>query len=548
MVNNLLKKSFNIYLIISLILVLMIIGNNIYTHYLIKNNEDSMLILSAFKSINGSEGLKHRYLKKEDSKYYTFTTTIAGDEFDKLNGQDYKFIAYRLTGNWYKVYLNNILIGSLGDIDTGHSNIWNSLSVFSIDKKLVEEDNKLRIEISGDYEIGLLNFPIIITNSYLGNKILTWFNFFTDNFNIFVIGILVSGIIRLLIIYIFDKSLGKEYLYYCLAGISMLVAILNQLTIIYLPMSFINFKRFIIIGNSLAVFFISLAIYERFKRKYNLFLAYILLLILFFSLIISSDMIELKKYFYIINILSLVNAFAWLCTMVEYVKDSYEVKALFIGTIFGSYDIINNLVLDNTFYGMRIEVFRFIIFAMTIILLIVFHYVELHKRIEDEKNKCKLMYERAIKDQMTGIYNHQYIINKLEETKKFFSLIMIDLDNFKEINDNYGHQMGDFVIKYAAEEMKKNIRADDLLGRYGGDEFIIVLFGCEREVAQHISARIKQDIESPHYSPEGIKLEVTASIGIYSSYGDDDWKDAINKADQALYSAKRGGKSKINTY
>jgi len=164
--------------------------------------------------------------------------------------------------------------------------------------------------------------------------------------------------------------------------------------------------------------------------------------------------------------------------------------------------------------------------------------------------------ELAITDSLTGIFKRRYYLERLNEeierSKRFnlnFSFLMIDVDHFKEQNDHYGHLVGDAIIKEVSRVIKENIRQIDLLGRYGGEEFSIILTETAKEEAKFVAERIRQAIEDRRIRVYDEDLKVTISIGM-SSYPSDavDADALIEKADQALYEAKNAGRNRVCIY
>ncbi|MCD4706243.1 MAG: tetratricopeptide repeat protein [Candidatus Sabulitectum sp.] len=152
-------------------------------------------------------------------------------------------------------------------------------------------------------------------------------------------------------------------------------------------------------------------------------------------------------------------------------------------------------------------------------------------------------------DDLTGLYNRRYLTKKLfqyiqkaNRDKTPMSLVIIDLDHFKNINDTYGHSTGDTVLKAVAAFLKEMLRKDDTVFRYGGDEFICILPDTEYKHAERISSRFLEQCRSREFA----KIRLTYSIGI-ASYPSDgkDWLTMFNTADNRLYSAKRNGRDRI---
>jgi diguanylate cyclase (GGDEF)-like protein len=145
-------------------------------------------------------------------------------------------------------------------------------------------------------------------------------------------------------------------------------------------------------------------------------------------------------------------------------------------------------------------------------------------------------------DSLTGLYNKAYFYLKLKTlmpTNMNLSLVMIDIDLFKKKNDLYGHLEGDKAIKAFAEVVQSAIRTDDILARFGGDEFILLLPNANIEQAGDVVQRIQRKIE--------INKASVASFGITSHKFDDSIEDFINRADKALYLAKYQGRNQVVT-
>lgn len=160
---------------------------------------------------------------------------------------------------------------------------------------------------------------------------------------------------------------------------------------------------------------------------------------------------------------------------------------------------------------------------------------------------------QAITDGLTGMYNHRHFqdrfkveVEKARELGHHLSLIMVDIDNFKWINDYYGHAVGDEAIKHIAKELRENSREGDVVARYGGDEFVWLLSHANAEQAVNVARRFLGSVTREPFDAMGI---ITVSIGI-SSYPSDT-KNAsrlIQMADRAMYKAKSEGGNKVRTF
>jgi len=177
--------------------------------------------------------------------------------------------------------------------------------------------------------------------------------------------------------------------------------------------------------------------------------------------------------------------------------------------------------------------------------------IGLHREI-DAKNK--LLEEMAHTDPLTGLPNRRAIqdwaTRQLRGAKRHgYSLWVVhtDLDCFKEINDKFGHEAGDEVLKRVAEVIRNCTRASDIGGRMGGDEFLSVLTHLEEKHIEMTVERLRQQISLQKFSFDGKVITVTASFGVCGFVGGvaPDLSTLVRRADQALYSAKRSGKNRI---
>ncbi len=163
--------------------------------------------------------------------------------------------------------------------------------------------------------------------------------------------------------------------------------------------------------------------------------------------------------------------------------------------------------------------------------------------------------QQAITDPITGVNNYRYFriqieseIGRAQRHQKMFSIVMIDVDNFKEYNDAQGHLNGDLALKLVAEGLRQNIRKSDVLARYGGDEFIIILPELDKEKAKRMAEKLcevisKTKLPSKKFAP---KVNLTISLGVATYPEDGEIEDKLlKKADEALYLAKDSGRNTV---
>jgi len=164
---------------------------------------------------------------------------------------------------------------------------------------------------------------------------------------------------------------------------------------------------------------------------------------------------------------------------------------------------------------------------------------------------------QATVDSLTNIYNRRAFdefaakgVSRAQRDKKPISLLMMDIDLFKQVNDSYGHQVGDKVLKEFSLRLKNSLRQYDILARYGGEEFSLLLPDTNTDTAIIIAEKLRHTIAQPVFClKDGTELKVTASFGVATHQGEQvDWQQLISFADQALYHAKESGRNCVKLH
>ena len=156
----------------------------------------------------------------------------------------------------------------------------------------------------------------------------------------------------------------------------------------------------------------------------------------------------------------------------------------------------------------------------------------------------------ALTDTLTCSYNRKFLDELLHELttnrrRQTFSLIMLDIDNFKNVNDSLGHQVGDDILSTVTKQLQRQLRDNDILGRWGGEEFIIIALGLDADSAFNLAERLRLYIEDFAF-PHG--LRITCSFGVVESGRYENKMDLIKRADNALYMAKESGRNQCILY
>jgi diguanylate cyclase (GGDEF)-like protein len=186
----------------------------------------------------------------------------------------------------------------------------------------------------------------------------------------------------------------------------------------------------------------------------------------------------------------------------------------------------------------------------------------LNRALQEEIAQKKILEEElraiAMIDSLTGVYTRRQLLefggNELKRflrTEHSLSLLILDIDHFKKINDTYGHSVGDSALKHFSEVCKNSLRTTDIIGRIGGEEFVIIMPDTEVEEGYSVAERVRTNIsETPFIIDDSeIAFALTVSIGLYQfTKHDHSFEHALSKADSALYEAKGAGRNNVTIF
>ena len=175
---------------------------------------------------------------------------------------------------------------------------------------------------------------------------------------------------------------------------------------------------------------------------------------------------------------------------------------------------------------------------------------DVERRTAELVEVIKQLQELSITDGLTGLYNHRHLVHMLEieykraiRYKRSFAFLMLDIDYFKEVNDNFGHPCGDSVLQEIAQILKDSVRSTDLVARYGGDEMAVILLETSQKMAMKVAHKLRRQIEGHAFYWENESFHVTVSIGVAQAEQSDTTSDLVVRADTRLYTAKNAGRN-----
>lgn len=183
--------------------------------------------------------------------------------------------------------------------------------------------------------------------------------------------------------------------------------------------------------------------------------------------------------------------------------------------------------------------------GFTLLTVSVFSAISLHLISRQQER----LQQFAVTDPLTGLFNRLLLEASLEQAISYskrngsaMTLLAIDLDNFKRINDDLGHTAGDRVLRQLAELLQSRVRRSDRLFRWGGEEFLALLYGTDREAGFTVADELRQAIAAAAFLPN---RQITASMGLATLREDENWNDWLKRCDEKLYEAKGSGRNRV---
>lgn len=222
-----------------------------------------------------------------------------------------------------------------------------------------------------------------------------------------------------------------------------------------------------------------------------------------------------------------------------------------------------SVTIDVTEVQKNININKYVIIGLSIFSVffllgaVYWHITRLARKLTKAYETIERM---SVTDELTQIYNRRFFHTRLSQEisrskryKHFISLILLDLDHFKKVNDVYGHQAGDIILKGVADTLKAHARITDVVARYGGEELVVLLPETNQVGATSFAEKLRALVEAQEFAlPDGRKIKVTASLGVSTLTPDlitgmSDYDAIIKYADDALYIAKRSGRNRVET-
>jgi len=513
---------------------------------------------------------------------YSFTLRLLLPE--GTEGSTRKVLVFpQISGSSLEVFFDGEKLGSRGDPVSGQSSIWNSIHQFCLPTQLTAGEHFLEARIQGTYEAGIVAIPYVV-NADTNSLRLFMLDFFT-NYSIWLsIGCILIVSLIVLSMGFFTEQSRSANLLLGLAGLAVSVFLTDFVYIERLPMSLVAFKKLVVSLRHFSVACFTVAYLRLLGKGLSLAAkAFAAFQLACFVLIIvyPGDIIAIKRL-YSLTFLGFIPSLLYLLyKVIHHAAETGDLSILLFGVLVvflsAGRDIVVMVILRPDGF-ILISHYGFIVLALSSCAFVVNDSLRQYKNLAFERSRAAAFREEALRDELTGCYNRKLLPFLTGNLAKPYSLLVFDIDDFKRINDRFGHETGDAVLKELVCMAGRNIRSHDYIVRTGGDEFLIILRSCPLQIAcflaEHLIAEansfaiplpggqggeVGPDVGARTYRSAGADayratdtdpmLRFTISMGIASCAEDlrstqDEFASTLRSADAEMYRAKNQGKNR----
>ncbi|HWP69178.1 MAG TPA: GGDEF domain-containing protein [Rectinemataceae bacterium] len=493
---------------------------------------------------------------------YTFHLRLSVQQ-EALAAAQNVLISPQIAGSSLRVYLNGILVGQRGDPVSGQSTVWSSAHVFPVPAGILSQDNSLDLEIAGTYEAGIVVRPYLVDAGKHSVRIFLLLLFSNYAIWLSIGGLLVVSFI-VLSMGLFEESGREVSILLGIAGLCVAFFLTDFVYIERLPFSLVVFKKMVVSLRHLASALFVIAYLKLLGRKLNAFaIAFIAVQAACFALVIAypGTIAEIKRL-YGYTYLTFLPLQAYLLVIVFlYARAASSFRFIVFGVVVAflsaTRDIVVLIFLRGT-GAIMLSHHGFIVLTLSSGMFVVNDALRHYSALATERRMAAGFREEALHDELTGCFNRKILPTLAQDLEKPFSLLAFDIDDFKQVNDSFGHATGDAILVDLVEVAKRNVRGNDFVVRTGGDEFLLILRDCPIEAASALAERLVSDCRKsrvPVIGAGGKDVGTGAYVGYTLSVGvapcmtggattTEDVLETQRLADAELYRAKNSGKNR----
>ncbi len=501
---------------------------------------------------NESELPAGRFLKAfQNASYipgtYHFSLTLHHNPRSIISGSYLYLVFPYVAGTAMSVSWNDQFVGSQGDMVKGNSNIWNSAKIFTIPAELLLPTNTLDVEILGLYEAGFPLEPYILS-SIQGALFVGLLLFFSERLVLIIIGALL--VLGFIVVATGMRSITKRngMVFFGLASFCTALFLTDFLTLETLLIPLLEFKRAVAILRHLAAAFFLYGYMELIGDAKNWFnRAFIVLQILCCMLLFLPRTVISMKNMYSWTFLTIALLPIYLLIRLIKPKNPAQGNLVLIGgvvlaTIISLRDTLLPFFGKSTIF---LSHYGFSLMILAGVSFVVSEFLDQNRRLILQEALASRFKEESMHDPLTGLYNRNIINEVVTTLHTRFSVLVIDIDGLKSINDTFGHLAGDEVLRDASRVMRSLVQKSEIVIRTGGDELLMILPDRTSTEAEEIASELKQRIlvtRVENFAGPG-SFSYSASVGVASFQGESPvdhrvFAQVLDDADCQMYLSK----------
>ena len=534
-------------IVYSAIILLVILNSIIPGIFVYHNIENVPVKVESFT--DGERDLSPRLRQADEPFLKTYNATIDGDDIRGLDDGDLGLSITRLEAQGYNVWWNDTYLGYAGDPINGRANIWVGSYWFTIPKQEIRDVNNLTLEIYAEYDIGANENSVLITDIKDAKAVTIRHRTFSSSLSLVGMGIAVFAVIITFGLAVI-KTKSRRVLIAMTAGMVLIsIYSMDYLNAAALPFAYLTFKRIIMSAAFLGIACFGLAVTWLINHRLPAISSIIMAGIFVIGMFFMPNMLMFKKYYNVAMVMLPVILGIWAAVLIPRLKTQDEARILFgsilIMLVIGMWEVLALTFFPNDLSITQISMILVIAALMTFVIAL--DRMQTDTMLSEEISNNLNLINQSKLDALSGLFNKAHFIALLKNKREPYSVAMCDIDDFKEINDTYGHVSGDSAIRHVADIIKQELREGDIVARYGGDEYAAVV-ACSADTAVSIFERVRRSINNVPLIRDGQEINMTISIGIYHVRDAQATEVIVNNADKALYHAKRTGKNRTVIY
>lgn len=454
-----------------------------------------------------------------EPRLYHFKGSFEANDLDRL-------VLGRVYGYAVEVRINDQFVGQEGSLKAPASNIWNSTLSYSIQHIEQLPVNRLDVKIYGIHDVGITTQPYLANESALA-KTLILQHVLTDGFALFLIGAMSMMAILLLYLSVYSKEKRAVYGFFALSNLSYMIYNLEFVHLIRYDdfQGLLVFRKITMVFLLLAMYCLLRAVKLQFGEGNLSVVIHLVFGTVLGAMLFAHTLVRLDRTLDIANVVFVAVAIYAIILAIR-----SNARVVYFSSVFLSLGILQSSIISalklTMIYNLNYTVF---IFIMGLSLSIVIDFSKLESKVDDLSSKVTV-------DALTRLYNRSILEHY--EFSEDDVLMFIDLNDFKAVNDTYGHDKGDEVLRQTADIIGSYTRDVDLPIRYAGDEFVIIYHNMSMEIAEQ-RARI--------LSEELLVQPIPVSIAYGLAPMSDSLEATMAKADQRMYARKEAMKTDMES-